>query len=363
MSLGSVEKAESRQSAAFDVEIASVATAVPVNQIPQSVIIEQSRLYYPQFAHMESLYGNAGISTRYFCEPTDWYTVPRSWEERTASFQRHALDLLEEVSIEAVAAAGLTLGDISAIVTNSTTGLAVPSIDAMLMNRLDFRPGTERLPIFGIGCGGGVAGIARATRLAETFPGGHVLFLAVELCSLCLRINDPSAAMYVSGALFGDGAGAVVLRNTKAGGGARGAGRVVAMGEHFWPDTESIMGWDVKNDGFGIVLSAKLPSLVAEEFGPALKGFLDRKGMALRDFDGFLFHPGSSKVLDVAEEVLGLDRTALEPSRRVLRDFGNMSSTTVLFVLKQAIESGRRGRHLLCALGPGFSVYFVVVDL
>jgi alkylresorcinol/alkylpyrone synthase len=363
MSLGSVEKIESRHAAAFDVEIASVATAVPVHQISQAFVTEQSRLYYPQFAHMESLYGNAGINTRYFCEPPGWYTVPRNWQERTAAFQRHAIDLLEEVSVEAIAGAGLTLGDISAIVTNSTTGLAVPSIDAMLMNRLDFSPGTERLPIFGIGCGGGVAGIARAARLAETFPGGNVLFLAVELCSLSLRINDPSAAMYVSGALFGDGAGAVVLKNTKAGGEARGGGRVVAIGEHFWRDTEYIMGWDIKNDGFGIVLSAKLPSLVAEQFNEALNRFLAREGMALRDFDGFLVHPGSSKVLDVLEEVVGLEKQALEPSRRVLRDFGNMSSSTVLFVLKQAIESGRRGRHLLCALGPGFSVYFVVVDL
>lgn len=364
MSLLSIEETGSRQvRAAFDVEIAAVATAVPVHRVTQQAVTEQSRIYYPQFAHMESLYGNAGIATRYFCEPTDWYTVPRSWEERTASFQRHALDLLEEVAVEAIAGAGLTLSDISAIVTNSTTGLAVPSIDAMLMNRLDFSPGTERLPIFGVGCGGGVAGLARTTRVAQTFPGGNVLFLTVELCSLCMRINDPSAAMYVSGALFGDGAAAVVLRNTAGLGVGSGGGRVVAMGEHLWRDTEYVMGWDVKNDGFGIVLSAKLPTLVADRFGDALDGFLARHGMALGDFAGFLLHAGSSKVLDVAEKVLGAGPDGLAPSRRVLRDYGNMSSSTVLFVLKDAIASGRRGRHLLCAFGPGFSVYFLVVDL
>ncbi len=365
MLLDVMERTEPRRAKIFDVEIAGVATAVPAYKIDQAYITERSRIYHPQFAHMESLFANTGIATRYFCEPADWYTVPRSWEERTASFQRHAIDLLERVSVDAIAKAGLELKDISAIVTNTITGLAIPSLDAMLMNRLDFAPDTERLPIFGIGCGGGVAGLARSTRLAQTFPGGNVLFLTVDLCSLCLRINDPSAAMYVSAALFGDGAAAVVLRNTSTGndGGGRAGARVVAVGEHLWRDTEYIMGWDIKNDGFGVVLSAKLPSLMAERLGSALTGFLDRHGMTLKDFDGFLLHPGGSKVLDVAEGILGVKPEALEPSRTVLHDFGNMSSATALFVLQYAIKSGRRGRHLLCAFGPGFSAYFVVVDL
>lgn len=366
MPLESLERSAGRHQAAFDVEIAALATAVPVHRVTQAEITEISRRYYPQFAHMESLYGNAGIGTRYFCEPLDWYTVPRSWEERTAAFQHHALDLFEQVAVETVAGARLELRDIDAIVTNSITGLAIPSLDAMLMNRLDFRPDTERLPIFGIGCGGGVAGLARATRLAQTFPGGNVLFLTVDLCSLCLRINDPSAAMYVSAALFGDGAAAVVLRNTAGAATSTNPsprGRVIAMGEHFWRDTEYVMGWDIRNDGFGVVLSAKLPMLMAERFGEALAGFLEREHMTLRDFDGFLIHPGGAKVLDIAEKILGVAPEALAPSRRVLADYGNMSSATALFVLNDAIRSGRPGRHLLCAFGPGFSVYFVVVDL
>lgn len=359
-----VAKLARKSVARFDVEIASVATAVPANQVSQAEIAERSRIYHPQFAHMESLYSNTGISTRYACEPTEWYLVPRSWEERTASFQKHAVDLLERVSLDAIARAGLSPGDINAIVTNTITGLAIPSLDAMLMNRLDFLAHTERLPIFGLGCGGGVAGLARATRWAQTMPGGNVLFLTVDLCSLCLRINDPSAATFVAGALFGDGAAGVVLRNTSEGThGAQGIGRIIAIGEHLWRDTEYIMGWDIKNDGFGVVLSAKLPALMSERLGAAMTGFLDRQGMKREDFDGFLLHPGGSKVLDVAEEVLGVSPEELEPSRTVLRDFGNMSSATALFVLKYAIDSGRRGRQLLCAFGPGFSAYFVVVDL
>ena len=354
---------DKRSVASFDVAIASVATAVPSFEVTQAEMVARARAVYPQFAHMESLYANTGIKTRYSCEPREWYLSPRTWEERTSSFQRHALDLLERVAVDAAARAGLRIDEIDAIVTNTITGLAIPSLDAMLMNRLDFAPHTERLPIFGLGCGGGVGGLARATRLAQSIPGGNVLFLTVDLCSLCLRINDPGVAMFVSAALFGDGAAGVVLRNTAGDSGATGSGRILAVGEHFWRDTGYIMGWDVKNDGFGVVLSAELPSLMRENLAGAVMAFLDRSGLDLKDFSGVLLHPGGSRVLDVAEEVLGLSPEDLEPSRAVLRDFGNMSSATALFVLKYARESGRKGRHLLCAFGPGFSAYFVVLDL
>jgi alkylresorcinol/alkylpyrone synthase len=353
----------SRVKAGFDVAIASVATAVPANVVAQAHTAASAREAYPQFAHMDSLYANTGIKTRHYCEPEEWYLSPRSWEERTASFQRHALDLLERVAREATAEAGLQLDQIDAVVTNTTTGLAVPSLDAMLMNRLDFAPHTERLPIFGLGCGGGVAGLARATRVAQTLPGGNVLFLSVELCSLCFRINDPSATMFVAAGLFADGAAAVVLRNTAGGSGPADGRKIRAVGEHFWRDTEYIMGWDIKNDGFGVVMSIDLPSMIRENLAAAVLAFLDRAGLTLNALDGVLLHPGSNRILGVVEEVLALSPADLEPSRAVLRDFGNMSSVTALFVLKHAIEAGRRGRHLLSAVGPGFSAYFVALDL
>ena len=207
-----------RKTAAFDVEIAAVATAVPEHVIAQAEVERRSRRFYPQFAHMAALYANTGVGTRYFCMPEDWYEAPRSWEERTAVFQKHALDLLERVASDAVSRAGLRLDQIDAVVTNTITGLAIPSLDAMLMNRMKFGQHTERLPTFGLGCGGGVAGFARATRLAQTMPGGNVLFLTIDLCSLCMRVNDPAIAMYVALALFGDGAAGVVLRNTQRAG-------------------------------------------------------------------------------------------------------------------------------------------------
>lgn len=348
-------------SGAFDVEILSVATANPRYTLTQRDAAELARTLYPHLESLWPLYDNCGIELRYNCEPIDWYLKPHTWKERTASFQKHALELLEKVTLDAAAAAAVDLNAIDILVTNTITGLAIPSLDAKLFNLLKLSPTIERLPIFGLGCGGGVAGLARAVKLAQASEGAHVLFLTVDLCSLCMRVNDPSATMFVSGALFGDGAAGVVLHNIT--GGARGGARVLAVGEMCWPDTEYIMGWDIKNDGFGVVLSAELPALLRRELPPALHDFLDRNGFRLSDFNGFLFHPGGRKLIETVEEVLGLKRAQLEHSWEVLRRYGNMSSATALFVLDRALQAGAKGPHLLVAFGPGFSAYFIAVDL
>ncbi len=348
------------------VEIAAVATAVPQHVVTQEDAKFRAQKVYPQYARLEALYTNTGIDTRYSVEPVPWHLTTHTWEERTSSYQRNALELLETVATQAVAEAGLSLRDIDTIVTNTITGLSIPSLEARLMNRLGFRPDVERLPIFGLGCGGGVAGLARATRMAEARPGSNVLFLTVDLCSLCLRVNDPSLAMFVSAALFGDGAAGVVLQSRAGdapGTVTKGRARVCAQGEYFWSKTEHIMGWDIKNDGFGVVLSPELPTLMRERLGEALFPFLKREGLSLDDFDGFLLHPGGSKVLETAEESLGLTRDQIRYSWQTLKHFGNMSSATALFVLKAALADNARGRYLLAAFGPGFSAYFVVLEL
>lgn len=344
----------------FDVEILSVATANPPFVLSQAEASKRAKDVFPRLNAMWPVYDNAGIEQRYNCEPVDWYLKPHTWEDRTASFQKHALDLLETIAVDAASAAAVELGAIDILVTNTITGLAIPSLDAKLFNRLKLKPSIERLPIFGLGCGGGVGGLARATRLAQATKNAHVLFLTVDLCSLCLRINDPSPAMFVSGALFGDGAAAVMLHNTAGGG--RGP-RIMAIGEWCWPDTEHIMGWNIENDGFGIVLSPQLPELMSTALVPALNDFLDRQGYRLSDFSGFLFHPGGRRLIETMQDVLGLDRSQLDHSWEVLRRYGNMSSATVLFVLERALQAGARGLHLLAAFGPGFSAYFAVVDL
>lgn len=355
-----------RSQARIAVDIAGLATAVPENVMAQDEAIKRANKVFPQYARRLSLFANTGVETRYTVEPSDWYLEPHSWEERTESFQRNALNLLEDVAGRAIAAAGLEPRDIDAIVTNTITGLAIPSLEAQLMNRMPFRPDAERLPIFGLGCGGGVAGLSRAARMARASVGNNVLFLTVDLCSLCMRTTDPSLAMFVSSALFSDGAAAVVLKSCEEQDQPRtgsGLGRFVTSGEHFWGNTEHIMGWDIRNDGFGVVLSPELPELMQSKLGKALNGFLDREGLTLEDFDGYLFHPGGAKVLETVQGILSLDREALAHSWNVLRDYGNMSSVTALFILQSAIKSGARGRHLLAAFGPGFSAYFSVLDL
>ena len=172
--------------------------------------------------------------------------------------------------------------------------------------------------------------------------------------------------MFVAAALFGDGAAGVVLRTlqtVRVKAAMAKSPVVLTFGEHTWRNTRHIMGWDVKGDGFGVVLSPELPTLMRNNLGQVVKEFIGRRGLSLRDFKGFLFHPGGRKVLETAEDVLGIDRSLLAHSWDVLRDFGNMSSATALFILERAMASGDKGRHLLAAFGPGFSAYFVVLDL
>jgi alkylresorcinol/alkylpyrone synthase len=173
-------------------------------------------------------------------------------------------------------------------------------------------------------------------------------------------------AMFVSAALFGDGAAGVVLRCADggvAGSPAHSRPRIRAVGEHWWRNTEHIMGWDIKEDGFGVVLSPELPGLMRKELRPAVDAFLARNGLELEDFEGFLLHPGGRKILETAEDVLGIDRDQVAHSWAVLRDYGNMSSATALFILQRALQAGDTGPHLLAAFGPGFSAYFIAADL
>src|SRR5215471_16512101 len=332
----------------LDVSILSIATANPEYRVNQRDAWKGAKAVFPHLASMEALYINTGIETRYSCVPPDWCKIPHSWEDRTEVYQQQALALLEEVAVKAIGEAGLSITDIDMIVLNTITGLSIPSLDAKLINRLNLRPTVERLPIFGLGCGGGVGGLARAARLARGYPGANVLFLTVDLCSLCARPNDPSIAMFVSAALFGDGAAAIVLRadNDLEKMDRRSCPIITAVGEHCWQNTEHIMGWDIRGDGFGVVLSPELPALMRKALRPAVDEFLHRHNLPLESFRGFLLHPGGRKVLETAEDVLQIDRDLVAHSWAVLRDYGNMSSVTSMFVLDRAVRAGDTGPHL-----------------
>ncbi|MBV9692674.1 MAG: type III polyketide synthase, partial [Alphaproteobacteria bacterium] len=278
------------------------------------------------------------------------------WRDRTALYIENATALLSQVTQALLAESGLSKDDIDAIVVSSTTGVATPSLDALVVERLGLRRDIRRLPIFGLGCAGGVTGLARAADLALSRPGSRVLFLVVELCALTFRKDDHGKSNIVATALFGDGAAGAIV-STEGDGPAFGPG-----GEYTWPDSLSIMGWEVEEDGLKAIFSQSIPMLVANDFRSILHGFLARNDLKLRDIDRFACHPGGAKVLDALEDAFELDRGALEESRSVLRDYGNMSAVTALFVLERMAWRQKDQRILMSALGPGFSSVLQVLE-
>jgi alkylresorcinol/alkylpyrone synthase len=220
---------------------------------------------------------------------------------------------------------------------------------------MGLRRDIRRLPIFGLGCAGGVVGLTRAAELAKAEPGSRVLFLAVELCALTFRKDDISKSNIVATALFGDGAAGAIL-STKGAGPALGPG-----GEYTWPNSLDIMGWEVEEDGLKARFAQSIPALVASDFKSILHTFLQKNDLKLKDIDSFACHPGGAKVLDALEDAFGIARGELTHSRGVLRDYGNMSAVTALFVLERMQERGTAGRTLMTALGPGFSAVFLMI--
>ncbi len=338
----------------------SLATAVPAFALGQAEVTERARrLFAGRAAELDRLmpvFAHAGIERRYSCVPLDWYEKPHGWAERNALYLEHAERLLDSAARSALAQARLAPAEIDAVIAVSTTGIATPSLDARLIGRLGLRAEVKRLPLFGLGCAGGVLGLARAGDLVRAAPDARVLLLVVELCALSFRKNDVSKSNIVATALFGDGAAAAVVS-------ASGSGPALgAAGEHCWPRSLDVMGWEVAEDGLKAVFSRDIPALVRRDVRDVAGAFLARHGLELRDIDRFICHPGGAKVLSAFEEAFRLPDGALADARGVLRDYGNMSAATVLFVLERALRAGRGGRLLVAALGPGFTAGFQLLD-
>jgi alkylresorcinol/alkylpyrone synthase len=345
--------------------LAALATATPPFNLDQDEVSARAAAMFAPvaggFHRLAPIYRNARIERRQVCEPLDWYFEPHAFSDRNALFLAHATDLLVQAASAALAQGGLEARDIDAIVTICSSGVATPSLDARVMERLTFRRDVQRLPIFGLGCAGGVMGLARAAAMAQAAPGSRVLLLVVELCSLTFRKDDRSKSNVVATALFGDGAAAAVITCDEAGL-PDSAPRLGPWGEHTWPGSLEVMGWEIADDGLKVVFSRDIPTLVREELRPIIDDFLERGGMSLADIDHFVCHPGGAKVVDALEGCLDLPYGALVHARDVLRDHGNMSAATILFVLRAALDAGARGRALLTTLGPGFTAAMLVME-
>ena len=344
--------------------ILGVGVSVPPHELDQELIAAHVRAYFvdkfPSFDRVANVFSTAGIRTRYSVMPLEWFLTDQGWPERTAAYVSGATELFAAAAAKALAMANLKASDIDSIVTVSSTGIATPSLEALVHARMGFRRDVRRVPVFGLGCAGGVTGLAIASQLATAKPGSRVLLVAVECCTLAARMDAMSKANIVALALFGDGAGAVVL-STDAGP-SGGHGRIVATAERLWPGTLDIMGWSVEPAGFGVIFDQSIPTFAAGHLRDAVDSMLAESDLTRAGLDRLICHPGGRKVIEAIEGSLDIAEGSLIDERAVLSQYGNMSAPTVLFVLERAIAAGLPRRSLMTALGPGFTLSSAILE-
>jgi alkylresorcinol/alkylpyrone synthase len=345
--------------------IASAATALPPNYYPQNVLVEAFRRHWgtrlDRFPVLERLHAATAVDGRYLALPLERYPLA-TWGEANNCWIDAALQLGQQAICRAIDRASIAAGQIGAFFFVSITGVASPSIEGRLMNRMRLNPRMKRIPIFGLGCVAGAAGIARAADYVKAFPSEAALLLSVELCSLTVQADDLSVANLISTGLFGDGAAAVIVSGAELAGPP--GPEIVATRSTFYPETESVMGWDISEKGFRIVLSREVPEVILSHLGRDVDGFLADQGLARNDIGSWVIHTGGPKVLEATEAALGLHPGALNISWSCLRKTGNLSSSSVLFVLEETLQNHRPPPGtwgLLAAMGPGFCSELVLL--
>ncbi len=344
--------------------IVSVGSALPKHFYDQETLLaafrEQWAGRYFNLRRLEDLHRNVLVGGRHLSIPLEDYASIENWGQANDHWIRVAQEIGGDAVLTALKKAGLTVADVDALFFVTVTGVATPSIDARLMNRLGLPPTVKRVPIFGLGCLAGAAGVARAADYLKGHPEDVVVLLSVELCSLTLQREDLSVENLIASGLFGDGAAAAVLVGSEREGGGP---RVVDSRSSFYPNTERVMGWDVSERGFKVVLSAEVPEMVRRHLRGDIDAFLADHGLDISDIAVWVSHPGGPRVLEAMQEALELPETALAGAWRTLREVGNLSSTSVLLVLEETLSSppppGSWG--LMSAMGPGFCSELVLL--
>ena len=300
---------------------------------------------------MEQILRNSGIEQRYLAMPTDYYLGPRGWAERSQIYAQVSAELFRQAAENALAIAGKTAADIGQIVYVSTTGIMTPSLPSQMLGDMGFASDVRTVPVFGYGCAGGVIGLSLAADLHRAAPDRDVLLVCLELCSMAYDHVQMEKKDIIATALFADGCAAAVIG--KGQNSQKTGVSLTAFAQQVWPDSVDMMGWDVGDTGFDLVLARDIPAFVTRDFAPFADGFLSAQGLEKSDLAEPACHPGGGRVVDALAEYFGDD---LAVTRQVLRDYGNMSSPTVLFVMKAMLEAGLlKGPTLLTALGPGFT--------
>lgn len=346
--------------------IASVSSAFPSNYYPQEQIFAELGRQWGAtssvLSRLETFHRRAGVRARHLALPKEDYERVRGFSARNREYVRVAVELGASALSSALEQAGVAPHELDHLFFVSVTGMATPSIDARLVNRLGLNPRLRRTPIFGLGCVAGAAGLARAADWAKAYPESNVALLAVELCSLTWQPDDLSVPNLIASSLFGDGAVAVVLAGEERA--ARGP-RVVASRSVFYPGTEDVMGWEIGSQGLKVILSSGVPELVLGHAAHDVDQFLADHGLSRERIEHWILHTGGPKVLEAFESALDLSREQSELTWRQLRDNGNLSSASVLLVLGDTWRERRPapGSHsLLMAMGPGFCSELVLLE-
>jgi alkylresorcinol/alkylpyrone synthase len=357
--------------------IAGVAHAVPEHRFRQEAITAALKRYWggklrnPEL--LERFHSRVGVDYRHLAFPLERYAQFASWGETNAAWLEVAEELGVRAIDQALHQAGMSRHDLRALVVVSITGVASPSLDARLINRMGLRPDIKRTPIFGIGCAGGAIGLSRAADYTLAYPRHAAAILAVELCSLTLQGDDLSTANLIAAGLFGDGAAAAVVVGAKAAvkrqpttsRTSTSAGpRMLGCASVFYPDTEDVMGWDISENGFKIVLSPRLTEVIRKNLAGDVEAFLGNYGLRRADVSSWVIHTGGPKVLHAIQDTLQLSDQHLDRSWDCLKRFGNLSSASVLLVLEDVMMKNppAQGTYgVLLAMGPGFCSEMILV--
>jgi alkylresorcinol/alkylpyrone synthase len=319
---------------------------------------------FPQVERMMSAFDNTLIKTRNLCKPLSYYSNTHTFQEQNADYIRISLEY-SVIAIEAcLAAAKLRKEEITDIIVLSTTGLATPSLDALIINEMHLSQNITRLPVFGLGCAGGVAGFSKACVLAKANPNAVVLVVAVELCSLTFLRHDFSKSNFIGSSLFADGLAACIITGDNRTNQTKHVFNYIDTQSKLYYDTLDIMGWEFLDSGFKVLFSQDIPTHIARNIGQDVTTFLDKHALTLADIQNFIFHPGGQKVLAAYTESLSLEEDALKNAKAVMIDNGNMSSASVLYVLERFFTIGfTPGYGLMLSLGPGFSSEMVLLQM